>query len=266
MEWAFSQYGKRVYLVGSDYVYPRAANAILKDQAHAWQGQIVGEQYQPLGSQSFDDIVDDIRSKKPDVIFNTINGKSNIAFFDALRNVSDVAGVVIPTVSFSLTAGELVQLGRSIGHDDHVVLSYFPTNQNSDSTSFTTRFKQHYPESEPVNNAMLNAYLSVHLWAKSVAKAGTSHPQKLHKKIGDLSILGPSGMVYVEKNTQHTWRTMHIARLNQQGALTSEWFSKIPIAPIPYPSSRTRAQWQTYLAELQQQWQGQWQAAVQREQ
>src|SRR5207244_8237855 len=76
---------KRLFLVGSDYVFPRAANAIIRDHAAGLGAEVVGEEYLLLGGVETGDIVKKIQAARPDVILNTINGDSNVAFFRSLR-------------------------------------------------------------------------------------------------------------------------------------------------------------------------------------
>src|SRR5262249_40481492 len=76
---------KKFFLVGSDYVFPRAAHEIIKDYLRSMDAQAVGVEYLPLGSSKVDAIIAAIAKAKPDMIVNTINGDSNIAFFRALR-------------------------------------------------------------------------------------------------------------------------------------------------------------------------------------
>src|SRR5439155_1559019 len=71
---------RRFFLVGSDYVFPRAANAVIGDELKALGGQVVGEAYVPLGSGEVTEVVRKIVASKPDVILNTINGDSNRTF------------------------------------------------------------------------------------------------------------------------------------------------------------------------------------------
>jgi urea transport system substrate-binding protein len=72
--WALSNLGKRVYLVGSDYIFPRAANWIIKDFIRVTYAKLLGERYVPLDSYDFDFIVTEIEKLKPDAIINTLNG------------------------------------------------------------------------------------------------------------------------------------------------------------------------------------------------
>jgi urea transport system substrate-binding protein len=92
---------KKVFLVGSDYVFPRTANEVIKDQLKLFGAQVVGEKYLPLGSQKVDPVVEAIRQSKPDMIMNTINGDTNTAFFHALR-AAGIRPNDIPTLSFSV--------------------------------------------------------------------------------------------------------------------------------------------------------------------
>ena len=84
--WAMSQFGKRVYLIGSDYVFPRAANRIIRDVIDGVNGSVVGESYVPLGGERFDAIAADIARLRPDVVLNTINGSSNRHLLRALES------------------------------------------------------------------------------------------------------------------------------------------------------------------------------------
>ncbi|MFZ2406888.1 MAG: transporter substrate-binding protein, partial [Methylobacter sp.] len=103
--WAAQKFGQRVYLVGSDYVFPRTANIIIADLINISGGKILGERYLPLGSADVAAIIEDIARKKPDVVLNTLNGDSNAAFFSALAaaGLSD-----LPLVSFSVEEGGML--------------------------------------------------------------------------------------------------------------------------------------------------------------
>ena len=81
VKWAFENLGKKFFLIGSDYIFPRTANFIIKDQLKILGGEVLGEEYVSLGSTQFEKTIEKIRQTKPDVILNTINGDSNIAFF-----------------------------------------------------------------------------------------------------------------------------------------------------------------------------------------
>ncbi len=259
LEWSLSKLGKRIYLIGSDYVYPRAANQIIKDQAQQWRGQIVGESYVPLSSGDFEATVAQIKRSQPDVIFSTINGSSNLDFFRALR-AAGISPDKIPTFSFSIAEDKLAQFADIDMNGDFLVWNYLQADDSDTNADFIRRFKARFGQEREVGNPMINAYMAVHLWAKAVRKTGTSNVHNVRRAAADLSLHGPNGMMYIEPGSRHAWKAMHIGQIDDQHQLRSVWFSKVPIAPKPYPASRSVAQWNDYLQQLKAGWQGHWQA------
>ena len=116
VDWLFDsfaeKYGKKVYLVGSDYVYPRTANTIIKEQVKSLGGETVGEDYIPLGNTEVAPIIAKIKKEFPDggIIINTLNGDSNVALFKQFK----AAGITpdkYPIMSFSIAEEEIRQIG-----------------------------------------------------------------------------------------------------------------------------------------------------------
>jgi urea transport system substrate-binding protein len=258
LEWSFNKFGKKVYLIGSDYVYPRAANEVIKDQINKWNGDVTGESYAPLGSDDFDEIVDDIVRSQSDVIFNTLNGVSNVHFFKALRS-RGMTPDKLPTFSFSISEVELQTYENVDMQGDYLVWNYLQNLDNEQNIAFVKSFREKFGDDRVIGNSTHVAYVGVHLWAKAVARAQSSAPEKVVLAASNLSIQGPGGMIYVEPKTHHTWKSIHIAKITAAKELESVWFSKIPIAPKPYPKSRTPDQWHTLLEQLKNSWGGQWQ-------
>ncbi len=89
IDWIFKRGCRRFYLVGSDYVYPRTANRIVKRHLGEIGGAIAGEEYLPLGEVDFEDTVKRIRAARPDFVFSTINGDSNRGLYKAFPKGED---------------------------------------------------------------------------------------------------------------------------------------------------------------------------------
>ena len=87
VEWALANVGSRLFLLGSDYVFPRTANKLIRSlvESHGDGGAIVAERYVPLGEQDFADVIREIQRLRPQLVFNTLNGDSNLAFFRQYR-------------------------------------------------------------------------------------------------------------------------------------------------------------------------------------
>ena len=86
IEYMNENYGKKVFLLGSDYVFPRTANSIVKKQAESLGMEVVGEEYTPMGHTDYTTILSKIKQAEPDFIFNTLNGDSNVAFFKQFKD------------------------------------------------------------------------------------------------------------------------------------------------------------------------------------
>lgn len=140
VKWSFDHLGRRFFLVGSDYVFPRTANAIIKAQVTALGGEIVGEEYLRLGSSEAAAVVQKIVQARPTVILNTINGDSNVAFFAALRGAG-ITPARIPTVSFSLAEGELRHMDARTMAGDYAAWNYFQSVDSPENRRFVEAFR-----------------------------------------------------------------------------------------------------------------------------
>ena len=85
VEWMAREKGKNFFLVGSDYIYPRTCNKIAKPTIVKAGGKVLGEEYAPLGHTEFSSIINKIKAAKPDCIYSTVVGGSNVAFYKQMR-------------------------------------------------------------------------------------------------------------------------------------------------------------------------------------
>jgi urea transport system substrate-binding protein len=152
--WLFAFKQKRkFFLVGSDYVFPRAANAIIRDEIKKLGGEIVGEEYLPLGSFDVQPIVDKIVAAKPDAILNTINGDTNVPFFARLR-AAKVTPADVSTISFSVGEHELRRLDPTTMAGDYAAWNYFQSLNNPSNQEFVTAFREKYGPQRSVTDPM----------------------------------------------------------------------------------------------------------------
>lgn len=257
VKWCSDNIGKRFFLIGSDYVFPRTANAIIRDQITAGGGDIVGEEYLLLGSRDVDAAVAKIVAAKPSVILNTINGDSNVAFFKALR----AAGLTpdkVPTLSFSLAEDELRTLDVSNMVGDYAAWNYFQSIPSETNRDFVARFKAKFGANRTTDDPVEAGYVGVRLWAQAVADAGTDDVRLIREHFRRQSLEAPSGIVYVDPETQHTWKVVRIGRIRGDGQFDIVWNSESPIRPVPFPVYRSRAQWNELLSGLNAGWGGAW--------
>jgi urea transport system substrate-binding protein len=260
VKWAFDNLAsRRFYLVGSDYVFPRAANAVIGDQVKALGAQVVGEDYIPLGRTDVQAIVARIVAVHPDVILNTINGDTNLAFFKALR-AAGITPDIIPTISFSIGESELPSLDPSACAGDYAVWNYFQSLDGPRNATFVSAFRKRYGPDRVVSDPMEAAYCAVKLWAQAVEDAGTENTEAVRTAILNQSMAAPEGVMLIDPETQHTWRPVRVGRIRADGQFDIVWDSHRPVRPQPFPISRTPAEWQRFLDNLQAGWGGHWAA------
>jgi urea transport system substrate-binding protein len=257
VEWAISTLDKkRFFLVGSDYVFPHAAHEIIKDFLQARGAEVVGEAFAPLGSQKFDEIVAAIAAARPDMILNTINGDSNIAFFRALR-AARIASAETPTLSFSIGEQGLRSLNPAELAGEYAACTYFESLASPENQGFVKKFREQYPH-HSVTDPMETAYMGVKLWAQAVNEAHSLEPKKIRRALLSQRWKGPEGEIRIDSDTQYTYKTPRIAKIEANGLFQVVWSAPAPLEPEPYPSSRSAEAWQAFLHDLYAGWGNRW--------
>lgn len=257
VKWALDHLGRRVFLVGSDYVFPHAANAIMRDQIRSLRGSVVGEHYVLLGSRTVEPVIEAIVASRPDVILNTLNGDSNAAFFKALR-AQGLTPEQIPTISFSIAEAELTSMGSADFAGDYAAWNYFQSLPGTANRRFVAAYQAKYGADQVVTDPMEAAYLGVYLWAEAVKRSGRTDPRSVRRALPGLSIAAPGGAVSVDGRSQHLWKSVRIGRIRADGQFAIVWDSAKPVRPLPYPGYRSPADWDGFLTELNRRWRGNW--------
>jgi urea transport system substrate-binding protein len=259
VQWAAtSLQKKRFFLVGSDYVFPRAANAIIKDHLRGGGAQVVGEEYVPLGSQKVEAVVAALARAKPDMILNTINGDTNTAFFRALR-AADITPASVPTLSFSVGEQELRSLNLADLEGDYAAWTYFQSVATPENEEFVRRFHEKYPQ-RSITDPMETAYVGVKLWARAVNEAQSIDPKKIRRALLNQRLTGPGGEIRIDPDTQYCFRTPRIGRIQADGQFKVVWTAPEPVRPEPYPKSRTAEAWRAFINDLYTGWGNRWAA------
>jgi urea transport system substrate-binding protein len=246
--WAMDRFGRRVYLVGSDYLFPRAANLLINDLVSAGAGSIVGERYLAMTASDFSAVVDDIRRLAPDVVLNTLNGNANRHFFAALA----AAGLSrTPVVSFSIAEAELQWLAGPHFHaEHHAVWGYFQSLDGAANQDFVARFRQRFGAGRVLSDPMVSSYDAVRLWATAVREAGTAEPEQVNRSVGRVNVTGPGGIVVLDAASRHLWRRVYVGQAGADGQFTATEISEAPVRPSPFPPYLSRDQWLARLRPL----------------
>ncbi|OWK40209.1 transporter substrate-binding protein [Fimbriiglobus ruber] len=256
---------KKLFLVGSDYVFPRTAHEIIRDRVRELPDvAVVGESFIPLGSPDVAGVIERIKVCAPDAIVNTLNGGTNFHFFRALR-AAGMTAERLPTLSVSIAESEVEGLNPAALAGDYLAAAYFQTVDRPESRAFVDTFRSRYGEGRVVSDPMAGAYCGVHLWAQAATGAGTVDPTAVLGSLRGRQFDGPRGRVTIDPDTRHAWLPVRIGQIRADGqvSLVSGAGTEVPIRPIPYPPSRTLTEWEQFLRGLQFGWNGRWQAPYQ---
>lgn len=234
VEYLLSEGKTRFFLLGSDYVFPRTSNTIIRAQLAAAGAEVVGEEYVPLGGTEFSSILLRIQEAQPDVIFNTLNGDSNVAFFNQYSDAGYTAET-LPTMSVSIAEEEVTGIGveNIVGH--LVSWNYYQTVDSEVNAAFVEAFKARYGENRVTSDPMEAGYFGVYLWAAAAEAAGSTDVDAVLAVIdaGGVSTEAPEGFVELHGPTQHTIKPVRIGIIREDG-LIDTIFETEPVVPDPY--------------------------------
>ncbi|ENH95624.1 urea ABC transporter urea-binding protein [Gracilibacillus halophilus YIM-C55.5] len=233
VNWLLENKGDSFFLLGSDYVFPRTANAAIKAQLEAKGGELVGEEYTPLGHTDYNTVIAKIRSEQPEVIFNTLNGDSNVAFF---KQLSD-AGITpedTTVLSVSVAEEEIKGIGAEVIEGHLTSWNYYQTTDTSENEAFVENYKAAYGDDAVTADPIEAGYFGVHLWAKAVEKAGTTDVEAVKEAAKGISYDAPNGTVTIDGDNQHVYKTVRIGEVQSDGMIEQVWQSEEPIKPDPF--------------------------------
>lgn len=195
--------------------------------------EILGEEYTPLGHTEYSTLVNKIVDAKPDAVFNTLNGDSNVAFFKQLKSAG-VTAEDTPVMSVSIAEEEVKGIGVDNIAGHLVAWNYYQTTDLPENEAFVKAFKARYGEDRVTSDPMEAGYNAVYLWAEAVKKAGTTEVEAVKKAAAGISLKRPEGTVTIDGENQHLYKTARIGVIEKDGLIREVWNSGEPIKPDPY--------------------------------
>jgi urea transport system substrate-binding protein len=234
VDWLLKNKGKDFFLVGSDYVFPRTANTIIKAQLQAKGGKTVGEDYLPLGNTEVTAIIAKIKSALPNggIIYNTLNGDSNVAFFKQMQG----AGLTpdkYPSMSVSIAEEEVKAIGPEYLKGHYAAWNYFMTVDSPANKKFVEAFKKKYGADRVTNDPMEAAYIAVYLWKQAVEKAKSTDLEAVRKAAVGQTLDAPEGTVTMQNN-HHISKVVRIGEVTPDGQFKIVNSTDKSVEPIPW--------------------------------
>ena len=224
---------KKIFLLGSDYVFPRTANKIIKAQLAAEGGTLSGEEYTPLGATEYSTIIAKIKAAKPDAVFNTLNGDSNVAFFKQLKDAGITADQM-PVLSVSVAEEEARGIGPANIAGHLCAWNYFQTTKTPANEKFVAAYKAKYGADRVTDDPIEAGYFGVYLWKEMVEKAKSTAVADVVKASDGVTFEAPEGTVTIDGENHHTWKTARIGKFRADGLIDEVGGSGKPIQPDPF--------------------------------
>ncbi len=236
VDWLLEKYkDKPFFLVGSDYVFPRTANTIIKAQLAAKGGKVAGEDYIPLGNTEVTAVISKIKSAMPQggVIYNSLNGDTNVAFFKQLQGAG-LGPDKYPSMSVSIAEEEVKAIGVEYLKGHYAAWNYFQTVESAANKKFVDAFKAKYGAERVTNDPMEAAYIMVYLWKQAVEKAATADDlDKVRMAAYGQTFNAPEGMITMNTN-HHISKFVRIGEVRKDGLFDIAYATKAAVTPVPW--------------------------------
>ena len=237
---------KRYFLLGTDYVYPRTTNKILRAflKSKGVAEKDIEEVYTPFGHSDYQTIVANIKKFSAGgktAVISTINGDSNVPFYKELGNAG-LKATDVPVVAFSVGEEELrgVDAKPLVGH--LAAWNYFMTLKNPENDKFIKMYKDwakkaKLPNADKAvtNDPMEATYVGIHMWKQAVEKAKSTDVDKVIAAMGGQTFKAPSGMtIKMDEKNHHLHKPVFIGEVRADGQFNVVWKTAGPVKAEPW--------------------------------
>ncbi|MEX8501168.1 urea ABC transporter substrate-binding protein [Leptothrix ochracea] len=245
---------KRFVLLGTDYVYPRTTNKILRAflKSKGVKDEDILEEYTPFGHADYQGIIAKIKKfaaeGKKTAVVSTINGDSNVPFYKELGN-QGLKATDVPVVAFSVGEEELrgVDAKPLVGH--LAAWNYFMSIKNPANAAFIKQWSDYakakkipgHADKPLTNDPMEATYIGIHMWAQAVTKAKSTDTDKVIAAMAGQTFKAPGGFTStMDAKNHHLHKPVFIGEVKADGQFSVVWKTPGPIKAQP---------WSPYIAE-----------------
>jgi len=237
---------KRFFLLGTDYVYPRTTNKILRAflKSKGVKESDIEEIYTPFGHSDYQTIVANVKKYSAGgktCVISTINGDSNVPFYKELGNAG-LKAKDVPVVAFSVGEEELrgVDTKPLVGH--LAAWNYFMSLKNPENDAFIKLYRDYaraknLPNADKVvtNDPMEATYIGIHMWKQAVEQVKTTEIEKVIDAVGGQKFKAPCGFeVSMDKTNHHLHKPVFIGEVRADGQFNVVWKTKGPLRAQPW--------------------------------
>ncbi len=236
---------KRIFLLGTDYVYPRTTNKILRAFLHSkgFKDADIKEVYTPFGHGDYQTIVADIKQFAQGgktAVVSTINGDSNVPFYKELGN-QGLRADDVPVVAFSVGEEELRGIDTKPLAGHLAAWNYFMSLDNPTNLTFTKSWADYVKSanlpggaSRVTNDPMEATWVGLQLWKQAVEKARSAQVDAVRQAIVGQSVDAPSGFKLTMDGNHHLHKPVMIGEIQDDGQFEVVWNTPGPVRAQPW--------------------------------
>jgi branched-chain amino acid transport system substrate-binding protein len=234
-EYLFANCGRRFFLVGSNYLYPREINRIVAEFLQESGGTVAGEAYITLGAEPerFALVAREIVGAKPDAVISTVVGDDTAKLYEACHRAG-LKAQNVPIASLTTSEGELAMMSAEARGGHISAMSYFDSLETERNARFRALFAARFGAAEKPNVYAEATYVQVHLYAQALAATGSEQSETLLGALRGMTFEAPQGQVKIDAENNHAFVTSRIGRSRADGSFEVLWQSPQPIKPDPY--------------------------------
>lgn len=251
-EFMTSNFGARVYLIGSNYIYPYESNRIMGELVMQHQGsEKLAERYVSLNAtdKDFYEIMVDIRNKRPDFIFSTVVGDTTSALYRAYADAG-FDPKVMPIGSLTTSEAEVSQMETGVATGHFTSAPYFQSIDSEANSRCLNNLRRRFGEDCVPNLCWEAAYFQMHIFANAMRQSGSDDITELMPYILGSEYDAPQGRVRIDATNNHTCLYPRIGRLNAQGQFTIVRQARRSVYPDPYLVTHSLGDWTARLDKL----------------
>ncbi|MEO8159034.1 MAG: transporter substrate-binding domain-containing protein [Betaproteobacteria bacterium] len=243
-EFMLREFGSRVFMVGSDYVYPYESNRVMSDLVAELGGEKVAEVYLPLDAswESYVTVARKIKSSAPDFIFSTVVGSGTALLHRAYSQVK-LDPATMPIASLTTCEAEVREMGTDVAVGHITSAPYFQSVDSEANKRCVSNFRKRFGPDEVTNMCWEAAYFQTHLLADAMRKADGGNVMDLLRILPGSEFSAPQGQVKIDEFNHHAYLRPRIGRVNASGQFDILQESQRWVRPDPYLVSHTIRDW-----------------------
>lgn len=231
----FSRGKRRFMLIGSDYIYPREANRVMRDLIERHGGEVLDEAYLPIdtSAEEIGRLVARVAQLRPDAVFSTLVGAHICRLCERYADAG-IDPADIPIASHNMTEAELAAVDRAECAGHVTAAPYFSSVDSPVNRSFVQAFRHRFGADAPVSQYAVSAYSAVRLFGAALELAGEMDTQRMMRCARGLQLEAPHGRIVIDEDNNHTWMTPRVGIWNGADAFDLVWESDQVVQPDPW--------------------------------